>query len=182
MASKSDGIRKLEKLINKIKFTMMTTACGDGSLRSRPMMTLKRPFDGELWFFTDDHSAKVDEINQEHHVNLAYADPSSNTYVSISGRANVVHDRKMAAELWSPAMKSWFPDGLDDPRLGLLRVTVEQAEFWDSPSSTVVHLYGMVKAALTGKQPTDLTDNRKLRVRRPATPTRRRTRAPAARR
>jgi hypothetical protein len=50
-----------------------------------------------------------------------------------------------------PLLKAWFPDGLDDPALALLRVDIEKAEYWDSPSSTVVHLVGFVKALATGK-------------------------------
>jgi general stress protein 26 len=42
-------------------------------------------------------------------------------------------------------MKAWFPDGLDDPDLALLRVHVEAAEYWDSPSSTMVHIVGFVR-------------------------------------
>ena len=55
-------------------------------------------------------------------------------------------------ELWSPAFKAWFPDGLEDPELALLRVEVETAEYWESPSSAVVKMVGFVKAVATGQQ------------------------------
>jgi len=70
----------------------------------------------------------------------------------VSGRASVVRDRGKAEELWSPAMKAWFPDGLDDPDLALLRVQVEDAEYWDTPSSKMVHVVGFVKAVATGQR------------------------------
>jgi general stress protein 26 len=54
--------------------------------------------------------------------------------------------------LWNPFYKAWFPDGLDDPHLGLLRVDVEKAEYWDSPNSKVVQLAGFVKALVTGQK------------------------------
>lgn len=131
---------------------MLTTAEADGTLRSRPMATQKpEDFDGELWFFTQASSPKVDEVEGEHEVNVSYADAGSQTYVSVSGRAANVRDRAKAEELWSPAMKAWFPKGLDDPELALLKVTVAKAEYWDAPSSTLVHLVGFVKAVVTGK-------------------------------
>ena len=37
----------------------------------------------------------------------------------------------------------------DEP---LLRVEVEKAEYWDSPSSAVVRLFGFAKALATGKR------------------------------
>jgi general stress protein 26 len=115
------------------------------------MATQEADFDGDLWFFTRKSSPKTAEIQGEHNVNLSYANPSDNVYVSVSGTAQLVDDRAKAEELWSPFYKAWFPDGLDDPELALLKIHVEQAEYWDAPGSGVVHLIGFAKAALTGK-------------------------------
>lgn len=131
---------------------MLTTSRSDGSLHSRPMATQQTEFDGELWFFTSDDSLKVDELKSRPAVNVSYADPSKNRYVSISGSAMLVRDRTMAEQLWNPLYKAWFPKGLDDPQLALLRVDVEEAEYWDAPSSTMVHVVGFMKAVLTGEQ------------------------------
>jgi general stress protein 26 len=150
--TREEAVAKLSELIKDIRIAMLTTQAPDGSLRGRPMATQDAPFDGELWFFTGAGSPKVDEIEEEHHVHLSYASPEDNRYVSVSGRASVVRDRNKAEELWSPAMKAWFPDGLDDPDLALLRVQVEGAEYWDSPSSTMVHVVGFVKAVTTGQR------------------------------
>lgn len=153
-SSKADDVRKLWKLIRRIDVAMMTTACDDGSLRARPMMTQKKEFDGgTLWFFTDVDSAKVHEIEREKHVNLTYADPADNVYVSVSGRASLVRSPKKEKELWRPAYRAWFPQGLNDPKLALLRVDVDRAEYWDSPSSTMVQLAGLVKTTMTGRRP-----------------------------
>ena len=43
--------------------------------------------------------------------------------------------------------------GLDDPDLALLKIEVMGAEYWDSPSSAVMHAYGLAKAVLTGRPP-----------------------------
>ena len=146
----NDDIKKLAKLIHGIDICMMTTMAEDGSLRSRPMSTQKDEFNGQLWFFTDADAGKVFEIQRDRHVNLSYADPSSSRYVSVSGRAVLVRDKAKIKELWTPPLKAWFPDGVDDPKIALLRVDVEQAEYWDTPGGAVVHLIGFAKATLTG--------------------------------
>lgn len=148
---KKDPSAHLGELIKDIKVAMMTTIESDGSLRSRPMWTHDRDFDGELWFFTREHSAKVDEVEHDHHVNLAYAEPGKDRFVSISGRCRLVQDKEKARELWNPTLKAWFPEGLDDPELALLCVKVEKAEYWDTPSSRMVQLVGFVKSVLTGQ-------------------------------
>lgn len=154
------GVGKLAKLIKGIRFAMLTTAEGDGSLRSRPMATQKGAFDGTLWFFTRESSHKVEDIRREKHVNLAYADPEKQMYVSVSGKARVVKDKGKMKALWNPAYRIWFPEGLKDPDMALLRVDVTEAEYWDSPKGAMVYLIGVAKAHKKG----DLGENVKVRV------------------
>ena len=154
------SIAKLKESTEGIDFCMLTTIDG-GQLRSRPMSTQQAEFDGDLWFFTSDNTHKVEEIEKDNRVCVAYAKHSDSTYVSLSGRASVVKDRAKMEELWSPILKAWFPGGLDDPHLCLLKVSAEQAEYWESPSGTVVQLLGFVKAIATGQQ-ADWGENEKL--------------------
>lgn len=168
MARKKDTghkepMKHLGELIRGIKVAMMTTIERDGSLRSRPMWTHDQDFAGELWFFTREHSAKVDEVAHDQHVNLSYAEPSKDRFVSVSGRCRLVLDKHKVRELWSPTLRAWFPEGLEDPELALLCVTVEKAEYWDTPSSRMVQLIGFAKAALTG-EPYKPGANEKLRL------------------
>ena len=163
MSDTKDQIATLASMIKEIRTAMLTTVEADGSLRSRPMETQEREFDGTLWFFTADDSPKIEEIEKEHQVNLTYAEPGSQKYVSISGRATLVRDRKMMEELWTPFVKAWFPEGLDDPRLALLKVTADNAEYWSAPPSAVVRMVGLAKALITGEQ-YDAGENEKIEL------------------
>ena len=176
-SASSGSVRKIATLIKGIRTAMLTTTLKNGTLRSRPMAQQPGGFDGELWFFTYDHTAKTDEITKDKHVNVAFVDPGYNRYVSLSGLASVVKDRAKAAELWNPMAKAWFPKGLDDPKLVLLRVQVTQGEYWDGPSSTIVQLYSYAKALVTGRTPTNQGVNRKISLRGPGRGARRTARA-----
>ena len=146
-----ENIKKLHELIKDIRVAMLTTVEEDGTLRSRPMATQEFEFDGNLWFFTSANAPKVDEVQHDQHVNISYANPDKQKYVSVSGTAQLVRDRQKIQELWNPLLKAWFPQGLDDSNLALLKVSVDKAEYWDSPSSQVVRLLGFAKAVVTGK-------------------------------
>ena len=151
ISNPDEAIAKVGQLIKGIPIAMLTTATADATLRSRPMAVQEMEFHGDLWFFCGADSAKVYEVRQEAHVNVSFADPSASRYVSLSGRATLVRDLQKAKELWNPTLKAWFPKGLDDPELALLKVTIDSAEFWDAPSGKMVQLVGMVKAAITGQ-------------------------------
>ncbi len=150
-AKRDDPFNHLLELITDVKFTMMTTQDKDGHLRSRPMQTLEDNSDNCLWFFTADHHGKAEELEADPKINLSYAMPEKNRYVSVSGMGEIVHDLDKKKELWKPAFKAWFPEGAEDSHCALLKVYVEKAEYWDTPSSTLVEIVGFTKAILTGK-------------------------------
>jgi general stress protein 26 len=160
--TRADSLKKLRELVKDIDFCMLTTVNEQGDMHSRPMSSNGDiDADGDLWFFTGISSHKVTEVKNKNRVNVSFADPNNQRYVSITGRAELVRDRKKIEELWRPEFKMWFPKGVDDPEVSLLRVSLEKAEYWDSPSSTISYGLNFVSALITGEQP-DLGENKKL--------------------
>jgi general stress protein 26 len=147
----TEDLQKISELIGDIKFAMLTTVAEDGALRSRPLSTLKMDAQARLWFFTSMSSLKMDEIREDMRVGVNYARPDKQDYVSISGKAEITRDKNMMKEMWTPWIKPWFPQGLDDPDLVLLQVSIEEAEYWDAPGSAIMRAYGFAKALTTGK-------------------------------
>jgi general stress protein 26 len=142
MPPEPEAERQLNTLIAGIGVAMLTTATSEDGLRSRPMATQGRGLErGEIWFFTRDDSGKVFEIEGDHEVNLAYAEPGEQRYVSLSGRAAVLRDPERARALWSPEVETWFPGGPEDPHLALLRVRVHGAEAWDAAGAKMTGLF-----------------------------------------
>ena len=160
--TRGQAITTLNGMIKDIKMAMLTTVDDCGALHSRPMATQQVEFDGDLWFFTGADTGKVNEIRHDAQVNVAYAQPDKNRYVSVSGVARLVRDQAKMQELWSPIYKAFFPKGLDDPDLALLHITVQSAEYWDGPSGALVQLTGFVKALVTG-QPYE-ADNERMNL------------------
>lgn len=148
----TEAKQKLTELINDAKIGMLTTLASDGAYHSRPMGLQKTEFDGDLWFFTYDSSNKVEEVQAQPQVNVAFSS-SGNAWVSLSGTAEVIHDQAKAEELWSPLLKAWFPEGLETEGLTLLKVHADSGEYWDAPNSKAIQLFGMAKAAITGEPP-----------------------------
>lgn len=157
-----EGATKLYELLKDIEVAMMTSVEPDGSLHSRPMHNHKADEHGDLWFFTRARTPKVGELEKDSQVNLAYSDPKSQNYVSVSGVAEIVTDRTKIKELWTEGLRTWFPKGEEDPDIALIRVHPSGGEYWDGPSQTVMQIYGYAKARLTGKSPTELADNKKV--------------------
>ena len=151
-AATPEQTQKVWQMIKSIQVAMLTSEDG-GALRSRPMVAAQKEFDGVLWFFTRAGGHMVSDVAHENRVNVSYADSHKHNYVSLSGTASVVTDAGVVKAHWSEAMRTWFPKGSNDPDIAMLRVDVSRAEYWDAPSSTMVYLYGYVKAVVTGRSP-----------------------------
>jgi general stress protein 26 len=158
---KTDGLTKLRALLKGARTCMLTTQDWQGNLRSRPMALQETETDGDLWFLTARHSPKIGEIQSDSRVNVSVMDGT--TYISVSGTATQVDDKKKASELWNPLYKAWFPKGLDDPELILLKVSIEQAEYWDNPGGMMTALVAYVKSVATGRQP-EVGENKTVKL------------------
>jgi general stress protein 26 len=162
--TRENDLKKLREMVKDIDFCMLTTVDEGGDLHSRPMSSNGDiDPDGDIWFFTSASSHKVSEINKLPKVNVSFADPDNQRYISVSGTAQLVRDRAKIDELWRPEFKIWFPEGKDDPEVALLRVSLEKAEYWDSPSSTIGYALSFVSSLVTGKEP-DLGENKKIEL------------------
>lgn len=156
----------LRGLIEGIEFAMLTTVDRDGCLHSRPMAALVPQSNRELWFFISASSAKAEDVRNNQAVNVTYTSSTHHRYVAVSGRAELVFDRDRARRLWQPAYRTWFPLGVDDPDLALLRIKVDKAECWDAPNARVVQLLSVVddpEPAVAGSpsdSPTDAATGR----------------------
>jgi len=142
MIQTNDSVAKLNDLIKGIDYAMFTTIRPNGRLHSCPMATAGLDGEGVVWFFSGNNSEKVEAIKSDPRVNLAYSDSGSQSYVSITGSAEPVRDHVKAKQLWNPRYELWFPKGVEDPNLILLKVHIQAAEYWDENVGRMVPLAG----------------------------------------
>ena len=126
----------LYKLIDGIEIAMFTTRRADGHLVSRPMATQERVTGSDLWFVTDASSHKLDELESDPHVNLAYYNVKSREWVSVAGTAHITQD-----------------GGPGDPRLALVLVEAHSVEYLVTTKPKPVVLFEVAKAMVTGTPP-----------------------------
>jgi general stress protein 26 len=153
---KTDGQKRemLGKIISDASAAFLVTRSGNKGLHGRPMATAKVEDDiSALWFSCQKDSRVVGEIAADSRVYLGYTNHTGSEWASINGTASIVTDRAKIRELWSPLWKNWF-DGPDDPKIALIRVEPQEAEYWDSGSRAVM-LLKMAFAAVTGTKVSD---------------------------
>ena len=158
--SKDKNLDGLYELIDDIEIAMLTTRRSDGRLVSRPMATQEREDDADLWFVANIDSHKMDELEHDPHVNVAYYDGDSFEWVSVSGTARISQDRERIRELWAPDWRAWFGkeddvrDGsADDPRLALIYVDADSVTYKKNDKPRPLMLFEVAKGIITGSEP-----------------------------
>ena len=162
---------KLWKLIGEIRFAMITTVGPDGAFRAVPLTTQNDKDDGasdvpeRLSYFIRHDADVATDIGRNPQVGVAFAHPGADSWVSISGHAEVVQDVARQKKLWSKMAEAWVPGGAEDPALRLLNVVIDKAEYWDVKASKPVQLFKMAKAVVTGEPPKNLGEHQKVPMR-----------------
>ena len=160
--SESDYDRVWE-IMDDIAVCMVTTHAG-GKMRSRPMHAIPDRPAGCIYFVTDTRGAKDEEIAAAPDVCLAFADIGDNTYLSVTGTAEMIRDPAKAEDMWSTEAQAWWPRGPNDPSVRVLRVVPEQAEYWDTRGNSITVALKLIAARVSGREP-NLGENRKVNIR-----------------
>ena len=141
-------IARLNELISGINLAILTTQRPDTTLHSCPMVTHGADDEGAFWLITSSNTEKVEAVRTIQRVNLCFTDTAAQRYVSVSGFCELVRNGGIAKQLWKPEYKSWFPGGLEDPDLILMKIVVQQAEYWDAAQACMVPVLGFTEPAI----------------------------------
>lgn len=153
-----EGIKKLKELVKEIDICLFCTNLKtDDGATCRPMGAQEVDDQGNIWFFSDIHSEKNHEINEDKKVQLFFAHPGKSSYLVVNGEAEIIIDRNKTEEIWSPLVKTWFKDGKDDPNISIIKVKTTSAYYWDTAGNKMINFFKMVASVATG---TTLVDSK----------------------
>jgi len=144
--------RKIRELAGKTKTCFFCTVIKEHQpLTVRPMAVQKMDEEGNFWFLSANDSHKNAQINQDDHVQLLFQGSAHSDFLSVYGRASISKDKSLIRELWEPLLKTWFTEGVDDPRITVIKVDTIEGYYWDNKHGNAVALVKMAAGALTGK-------------------------------
>lgn len=151
MKASSDHARAAWERLSRARFVMLTTLDEDGGIYSCPM-TLQQAEDGVLWFFTSTTTPTAQAIERDPRAGIALM-ADDQFYASVYGTASLVNDRARMRELWDTMVEAWFPQGVEDPHLTLLRLDIVRGEYWDSDQNSLLKMFEIGKAIATNTRP-----------------------------
>ncbi len=156
----SNAINKIKELADDMPICMFLTRLDKRPIPSRPMETRKVDDDGNIWFLSSKSSSKDHDISQDPQVQLIYANRDNAEYMSVLGEAEELDDMDLKKELWTGIAKTWFPQGVEDPNLIVIRVRAQEGYYWDTKGGRFVALAKIMASSITGSGSDDGIEGR----------------------
>ncbi len=146
------GRAKMKELIEKAGTCFFCTALTAAPpFPTRPMAIQKVDDNGTIWFLSAADSHKNAEIQTDPFVQLLFQGSSYSDFLNLYGTASINQDKAIIKELWNQMLKTWFTEGVDDPRISVIKVVPEEAYYWDTKHPQVIGLIKRLVGAAVGK-------------------------------
>ncbi len=156
-----DAIKQAKELIDKAQTCFFCTN-SSGSTGARPMSVQQVDDAGNLWFLSADDSHKNEELERDPNVTLYFQGSAHSDFLTLSGRATVSRDKEKIKQLWEPVIKTWFTEGVDDPRITVICLAPREGYYWTTKHGKAIAGAKMLIGAAIGKTLDDSIEGRLL--------------------
>ncbi|HLP24196.1 MAG TPA: pyridoxamine 5'-phosphate oxidase family protein [Acidobacteriota bacterium] len=143
--------RKIRELAKAARYCLFGTELDHPPVTVRPMTVMDVDDAGSLWFLSSRTSHTNQHLAQSPRVQLFFVNGGSAEFLTIEGSALVHADRPTKERFWSPMVKTWFQDGIDDPDLTVLQVQPEGGHYWDTKHGKMVSWAKIAAGAVSGR-------------------------------
>jgi general stress protein 26 len=154
---------KIRELVEDSPNCFFCTQAARGSGGARPMNVRRVDADGNLWFLSANDSRKNKELEADPNVQLYFKGSAHSDFMQLNGRATISTDQGTIRELWEPIIKTWFTEGVSDPRITVIKVEPSDGYYWDTKHGNAVAGIKMLIGSVLGKTLDDSIEG-KLRV------------------
>ena len=93
-------------------------------------------------------------------MNLFFQGSPHSDFLHLTGQATISRDKARIKELWEPIIKTWFTEGVDDPRITVIKFTPREGYYWDNKHGNLVAGIKMMVGAMIGKTMDDSIEGR----------------------
>ena len=91
-------------------------------------------------------------------------------FLQLRGTATVSRDKVRITELWNPIIKTWFTEGVDDPRITVIKVEPSEGYYRDKKHGNAVAGIKMLIGATIGRTMDDSIEGSPERLTRALQP------------
>lgn len=157
----SDAIAQAKEIIDKAQTCFFCTSGSvAGSTGARPMSVQQVDAAGHIWFLSAEDSHKNEELARDRSTTLYFQGSAQSHFLILRGSATISRDKEKIKELWEPIAKTWFTEGVDDPRITVISFAPSEGYYWTTKHGIAVAGVKMLVGAAIGKTLDDSVEGR----------------------
>ena len=146
------AVAKIRELVKSAQTCFFCTNGSKGeSAGTRPMNVREVDDAGNLWFLCASDSHTRAELAADPQVKLYFQGSPHSNFLLLAGVATLSNDAGIIRKLWEPILKTWFTEGVDDPRITVVHFTPENGYYWDNKHGDLVAGAKILIGATIGK-------------------------------
>ncbi len=126
---------------------------GDPKRHLQPMTGFAEPQTRTIWFFCQRDNDLIQNPGRDCMAMFCINAKDHDLWACLGGELSESHDSDRIDRFWGPVTAAWFRDGKDDPKLTLLRFSVNDAQVWSVKKGPFRFAYEIAKANLTKDEP-----------------------------
>ena len=155
--------KKIRELTGKASTCFFCTRLQTGKpFATRPMAIQQVDDAGDIWFLSAMDSYKNRDIAEDPTVQLLFQGSDYSDFLQLYGMATISQDKRKIKELWNPMLKTWFTEGVDDPRISVIRFSPVEGYYWDTKHNMAIGMIKRLAGAITGKTLDDSIEGKVL--------------------
>jgi len=155
------AVKRIQEVVGRAQSCFFCTEQSSGKTTgARPMSVQQVDDEGNLWFLSADDSHKNEELSANPTVTLYFQGSPHSDFLYLKGRATISRDKEKIKELWKFIIKTWFTEGVDDPRITVIKIAPYEGYYWDTKHGSAIAGVKMLIGAAVGKTMDDSIEGR----------------------
>ncbi len=144
---------KMKTMVDHIDISMFSTFSKESEYPyTVPMSRQEVDEEGNIWFLCSADSQTYKNIEQNNQVSLNYAHVGDYQFLTLNGTAEISTNQERIDKYWNKFVEVWFEKGKEDPNIRILKVTPNEAHYWDNKTNKLMTLLKVAASAVTGSQ------------------------------
>ncbi len=147
---------EFEKILLKMKdiqVSFLNTQFEDGVI-TRPMIARFDEADRTaMYFISGGEGSQVDAMLNDKMVSVSMSDKSQKIYIVIKGKCTLTKSKAKIKLFWNSMTDLWFPKGLENSDVSLIKMDFDTLECWDSSGNLIIKAIDMLVAKINKRPP-----------------------------
>jgi general stress protein 26 len=118
------------QLVERSQICLLGTNGEDGFPNIKAMMNAKHEGMSKIWFSTNTHSKRVQQLKRDNRACVYYVDEKDFKGLMLTGTIQILQDPKSRRMLWSDGDERYYPLGVEGPDYSVLCFTARKGNYY----------------------------------------------------